>query len=66
MWEFGEWEAEVLEREGDAMREWWRDHLRGTRALQLKGMEESSNSSRGGGLSDNSLQRAWKTLWITL
>lgn len=40
-WEFAEWEASVLEREGEALREWWRRHLAGTRALQLEGMAEA-------------------------
>ena len=44
MWEFAEWEWEMLERDGDEMRRWWRRHLRGTRAVKM----EASAARHGG------------------
>jgi len=37
-YEFGEWEASVLEKEGEELREWWKDNLCGVR-----------EATRGGG-----------------
>ena len=39
-WEFAEWEASMLESEGDALRKWWAEHLRGCRATVVAGMED--------------------------
>jgi hypothetical protein len=32
------WEWELLQRDGDGMREWWRQHLKGCKAIRLEGM----------------------------
>jgi acyl-coenzyme A synthetase/AMP-(fatty) acid ligase/acyl carrier protein len=42
MWEFAEWEWGLLQRDGEAMSAWWREHLRGCKALRLHGMDGGS------------------------
>ena len=44
-WEFCQWESTILEKEGESFKKWWKNHLRGTKALQLKGMNENQNSN---------------------
>jgi hypothetical protein len=39
MWEFAEWEWDILEREGETLKEWWQNHLKGTKALKIEGMK---------------------------
>jgi hypothetical protein len=48
LWEFAEWEWELLQREGEAMSAWWRQHLQGCKALRLEGMmtESSAHDAR--------------------
>ena len=46
MWEFAEWEWELLQREGETMRTWWRQHLKGCKALRLQGMTDINSSSK--------------------
>jgi len=43
-WEFAEFEASFLERNGGRLREWWRKHLEGTKALQLGSVRAGSSS----------------------
>jgi acyl-coenzyme A synthetase/AMP-(fatty) acid ligase len=45
LWEFAEWEWEVLQREGAAMSVWWCEHLKGCKALRLCGDMADGKSS---------------------